>query len=217
MNSIEYMEAELAIAKDANHPGHLMPDIRGRRDILDLGGGMGQTTFALPLDVDQTVCVVDIDHHAIAEGRSRGKTHASIWFHEVDRKNPVPFLDSTFDLVYARVSLPYMHIDKTLKEVHRVLKTGGRVWLALHSFRHTLKMLRAALRKRDVIHALRISYVIVNGTLLHLTGVQASWPLAETFQTERSMRRAFRRSGLHLVSTEYGKGFVMQADKARGE
>lgn len=215
MNSIEYMEAELAIAKNPNHPGHLMPDVTGRKDILDLGGGMGQTALALPRTLDQLVWVADIDRDAISEGRKRSLGVYGIYFWHLTEGKRLPWRDETYDFVYARVSLPYMHIERTLKEVSRVLRPDGGVWLALHSFKHTLKMLRAALRKWDLIHALRISYVIVNGTLLHLTGVQASWPIAETYQTERSMKRAFKRAGLELVSVEHGKGFVITARKGQ--
>jgi SAM-dependent methyltransferase len=43
-----------------------------------------------------------------------------------------PFSDCSFDLVICRVSLPYMHIPKALREIRRVLRLGGRLWATLH-------------------------------------------------------------------------------------
>jgi ubiquinone/menaquinone biosynthesis C-methylase UbiE len=47
----------------------------------------------------------------------------------------LPYGNSEFDLVISRVSLPYTDLPKAAREMRRVLRTGGRIWLALHDFR----------------------------------------------------------------------------------
>ena len=37
----------------------------------------------------------------------------------------LPFADERFDLVFSRVALPYMDINRALREIARVLKRGG--------------------------------------------------------------------------------------------
>jgi ubiquinone/menaquinone biosynthesis C-methylase UbiE len=44
----------------------------------------------------------------------------------------LPFEDETFDRVVSAFALPYMNIQKTLAEIHRVLVPGDRLSLGLH-------------------------------------------------------------------------------------
>ena len=59
------------------------------------------------------------------------------------------------------------------------------------SYKHTVKMLRKAIHKRDYLDTARICLIIANGSVFHSTGIQI---LSETFQTESSMRRALKRA-----------------------
>src|SRR5207245_7299416 len=44
----------------------------------------------------------------------------------------LPFREASFDFVFSRVALPYMHIPKAASEMGRVLKPGGGLWCLLH-------------------------------------------------------------------------------------
>jgi ubiquinone/menaquinone biosynthesis C-methylase UbiE len=44
----------------------------------------------------------------------------------------LPFEQESFDRVISAIALPYMNIQKTLAEIHRILVPGGGLSLSLH-------------------------------------------------------------------------------------
>ena len=46
----------------------------------------------------------------------------------------LPYAQESFDLVIARVSLPYTYLAESLPEIRRVLVPAGRLWATLHTF-----------------------------------------------------------------------------------
>jgi len=72
---------------------------------------------------------VDCDIEAIEAGRRLAPPNIGL---VSARGEDLPFEDEYFDLVFSRVALPYMDINKALREISRVLKGGGDLWLALH-------------------------------------------------------------------------------------
>ena len=199
--SIEYHLAEFDIAHAGGDGRHLLPAIPGDcRRVLDVGCGIGQTLAALDLPRTVEAHGVDIDGEAIAFGSARFpnlklKTSAG---------ESLPYDAGYFDFLYCRVSLPYMHIPRALREFRRVLQPNGHLWLSLHP----LSMLR-----RDLTHALREgslrgvvyrSYAAFN-TLLLFAGRQIPYPLnqkrVESYQPSAIMRLALQRAGFGDIQT----------------
>ncbi|PYU30008.1 MAG: hypothetical protein DMG31_15100 [Acidobacteria bacterium] len=90
---------------------------------------MGQSLLAAQLPSDVQGYGVDCDIEAIEAGRRLAPPNIGL---VSARGEDLPFEDEYFDLVFSRVALPYMDINKALREISRVLKGGGDLWLALH-------------------------------------------------------------------------------------
>ncbi len=100
-------------------------DLHGRR-VLDLGCGAGEAAvwFAKQgADVvasDISAEFLDVVHRVAGLHGVRVQTHQG----DADR---LDFPDDTFDVVYAGNLLHHADLDRTLEQIHRVLKPGGRV------------------------------------------------------------------------------------------
>jgi SAM-dependent methyltransferase len=99
--------------------------------ILDLGAGHGQDSryFA-----EHGYDIVSTDFEESALELNRGKTSkklaTKISIQKLDLREPFPFTDSSFDVVYAHLSLHYFSGDQTkgiFAEIYRVLKPGGTI------------------------------------------------------------------------------------------
>lgn len=212
---VQYHLSELQIAQDPNAPGHLLPPIpAGCRAVLDIGCGAGQTLIASRLAGDVLACGVDPVAEALALGRSLNpqlQLGAAMGEH-------LPFASGSFDLVYSRVALPYMHIPQALREIERVLRPGGTVWLSLHPPAFALRTMVRALRAGSVKGALFPLYTLLNALLLPLLDRQLRWPFGrrvryESVQTAAGMRAALARAGFTGTRVTRGKFFVVTARK----
>ena len=216
MSTLEYHLAELAIARTKSDPRRVMPDLPADFDsILDLGCGAGQTLIACGLKPGILACGVDVDEEALRYG---SQIAPEINFARAGGE-ALPFSDQIFDVVISRVALPYMHIPTALSEVARVLKPGGHVWFTLHSSTLVWQWLFKALRNGNWKSVIYLSYVLLNGVLLHWTGQQLRFPLnrarCESFQTVSSIQRALEAAGFARVQTDYSpQVFVVKAVKA---
>lgn len=203
----EYHLAELKIALDSRHPAHILPPRLpvGHR-VLDLGCGAGQTLIAAYSD--RVAHGLDIDFTALRLGRSLTDR---VCF-ACGATDALPYRAEQFDLVVARVSLPYTNIPASLREIRRVLKPGGTLWMTLHDFRLVWNQAkRSGLRGKLVF-----AYVVLNSTLLHIFGRE--FPLLgryESFQTDRGILRALRRRNFDGISVAHkGAHFLVTATAA---
>jgi ubiquinone/menaquinone biosynthesis C-methylase UbiE len=138
---------------------------------------------------------VDIESKALDEARRR---YPQCLFLKAAGEN-LPFASGHFTHVDSGVSIPYMEIRKTFKELYRVLRAGGTVRISVHTWRLTLREFRVV---RSPIALCYRLYVLLNGISLHLNG-----PLfhflntgrIESFQTEAGMFRELRRAGFEDV------------------
>jgi ubiquinone/menaquinone biosynthesis C-methylase UbiE len=213
----EYHLRELKIARDLDDPKRIMPMFgEGDRIVLDVGCGAGQTLIASQLQPWVRAVGIDLDESALSLGRSLDKR---IHFVRASGER-IPFRDESFNFVFSRVALPYMHIECALSELWRVLRPEGRMWITLHSFSMTARNFRKQLMKLNTRGAASRLIVMVNGIGLHVVGRQLpDWlenRCKETFQTSQGMTRLLRRVGFENIRVDRTTSFVMTATKSLG-
>ena len=207
-----YHEAELAIARSPNDPRRILPTIPpDARSVLDVGCGAGQSLIALALPSSVLAVGLDRDSYALSLGAEWTSDVRFVCGSGVS----LPFADESFDFVFSRVALPYMHVPTALREIHRVLAPAGRMWLVLHGPSIVFSQLGQAVRGGHAKSALFQSYAAVNGALYHLTGRLLRWPVDgryESFQTRRIIPR-LRQVGFGDVQVESAPHFIVRARK----
>jgi SAM-dependent methyltransferase len=212
---IEYHQSELAIALDPSNPARAMPPILPRhKRILDVGCGMGQSLLAAQLPSDVEAYGVDCDIEAIEEGCRLAPPNIKLACAGGEK---LPFEDKYFDLVFSRVALHFMEIDKALREISRVLKDGGDVWLALHPASKVFARAKRSVWRGNLKDVLYCSYVLLNGALFNCFGIQISFlGRQETFLTVGGIVRAMKRAGLTCLPVQPSTHFIVQGQKPRG-
>lgn len=216
MESDQYHLQELAVAASGDDSRRIMPPILDSYSrILDVGCGAGQTLIASQPGAHVFAAGVDTNLSALALGKQIDSRLGFV----CAKGEALPFRSDYFDFVFSRVSLPYMHIHSALSEMWRVLKVGGSLWIVLHPFSMPASRLLEDLSKLKIKGAIYNLYVIANGLSMHSLGKQI--PLTtrsganESFQTNRGIMRALRKTGFENVKIDRGKFFVVTAAKAR--
>jgi ubiquinone/menaquinone biosynthesis C-methylase UbiE len=170
--------------------------------VLDVGCGNGQAL--IENCGDRYSFGLDIDLGVMRIGKALTKNVAFV----CGRAEALPFRDSSFDFVIARVSLPYTDILKSLREIRRVLKAGGQLWTL---FERLSLPFRTDLYKKPRFWAL-YPYLLLNTLFFH--ALTKSIPFIDGkyrgYQTIAALRRALKIAGfediqiakrLHLVAT----------------
>lgn len=100
--------------------------------ILDVGCGAGKLCFSFDdyLKGDCEITGGDLSEELLTRARQENqKKEAGIEFRHLDFNQPFDFPDGTFDLVSCSFAIYYAaNIPFTIKEMHRVLKSGGRLF-----------------------------------------------------------------------------------------
>lgn len=216
------MVSESAARISASKPGTLLaatiPMIlpvlnAGHRKVLDLGCGANRTLRELPLPAAAVRVGLDVDAETVKVAH---RDMADVHFAAGDAHR-LPFRSEYFDLVISKVTFPLLNIPVALREVHRVLRPTGQVWMTLHPFVMTGRRLVADLKTGRVRDAVYQTYAIVNGLLLEYMGWQVRYPLnrrrVESFQTVRGITRALLGAGFADVQFEMrsrGAGYEAQ-------
>ena len=98
--------------------------------VLDIAGGTGDLGLAFAPRVAPTGTVVhtDINEAMLREGRNRLLDKGLVLPTMVCDEEKLPFADGSFDIVTVAFGLRNMtHKDVALKEMNRVLRTGGKL------------------------------------------------------------------------------------------
>jgi ubiquinone/menaquinone biosynthesis C-methylase UbiE len=213
---IAYHLNELKIAQDRSDPRHCMPEIgENDRAILDIGCGIGQLFVASNLPEGVRAVGVDISEEVLQYGRTG---NPGIEFIRASG-DQLPFRSQEFDLVVSRVTLPYLNIPKAIREIARVTREGGRIWLSLHPFAMELKLLATSLRKTRPKGILFSCYGLLNGVFLDLFGTLFRLPMTDkyrSFQTERGMIRELKANSFEKIEVERGRHLVIRAVRGKG-
>ena len=182
----------------------ILPHLESRpRAVLDLGCGMRPTVTQLELDADALRVGIDFD--------------VAVRPDVVGDGHMLPFRAGSFDFVLSKVALPYMDIPWVLREIYRVLRPGGRVWMTLHPPRMAVMAARSALFLGHWRVAIHQMYALLNGLVLACFGrvLRAPWGL-ESVQTVAGIHNALRRSGFSEVTAELrarGTGYERDDDR----
>jgi ubiquinone/menaquinone biosynthesis C-methylase UbiE len=102
------------------------PMFKRKSTILELGCGVGRDAIFFS-ENGHKVVATDGSNVVISENKKR-LNDTGIEFDVLNMLKKFPFSSSTFDTVYSNLSLhyyTYKATPKIIKEVHRVLKTGG--------------------------------------------------------------------------------------------
>ncbi len=201
----QYHLGELTVALDPGHPANILPPaLPESHVVLDIGCGAGQTLIAAY--PDRVSYGIDVDAAALKLGRSLTNR---IRFTRA-RAEALPYPDQRFDMVVARVSLPYTNLRKSFLEIRRVLKSGGSLWITLHPFSMVWDYAKASRNYKGWIYFL---YILMNSTMFHFMRYQFPYlgGRYESFQTGAGMTRALRRMGFEDISIQRGRYFLVTA------
>ena len=204
MTTKDYHLGELKIALDPDDPRHVLPPgLPPLARVLDVGCGAGQSLIAAY--PDRLSFGIDIDLDALKVGRT---SSTRICFVN-STAEALPFMSNQFDLVFARVSLPYTNIPVSLREIRRVLKANGKIWLTLHSFAIPWKQAQKSNYKGKIY----LAYIVLNSLAFHVFQRQFSFlgKRYESFQSERGIRRALAQNGFDNIHIARARHFLVTA------
>jgi len=105
-------------------------NLRGGEQVLDIAGGTGDLALAFARQVGAHGCVwhTDINESMLRLGRERLIDQGFILPTLLCNAEALPFADGSFDLVSVAFGLRNMtHKDAALREMQRVLRTGGKL------------------------------------------------------------------------------------------
>jgi ubiquinone/menaquinone biosynthesis C-methylase UbiE len=204
-----YHLCELAVARDSTDPRHVNPPaFPTDRRVLDVGCGAGQTLVTCY--GDRCSFGVDVDLGALQLGRTMTKQISFV----CAAAESLPFSDGQFDVVIARVSLPYSNLRRSLREIHRVLKPGGFFWAVLHPL--SLRWFKKA-NLRKPLTLVKLMYVTLNTFAFHFTGMVFPYRCGryESFQTSSGIKRALMTAGFDRIVVSRQSHFVVTAEASQ--
>jgi ubiquinone/menaquinone biosynthesis C-methylase UbiE len=140
------------VVKQREHAIQRLAPQPGER-VLDIGCGPGLTTLALADAVGPQglVHAVDIAEPMLELARSRCATQAHVHFEKQDATRLL-HADDAFDIALATQVYEYLpDVDQALRELHRVVRPGGRVLLVDTDWESAVWASRDDARMRNVL------------------------------------------------------------------
>ena len=184
--------------------------MRGRT-VLDVGCGSGEDLMHPVFAEAVARWGIDPDERAIELGRKAFPGISLIHgFAE-----SLPFDDAHFDVVMARVSLPYTNIPVALAEIARVMKPGGHLFVTLHYWCLHAKWLANACRTGAWKRAVDLVFVTLASAWYALTGVVLRKPWGggrETVQCAFRIKQQLSSAGFRAIeSRRNGRDWIVTA------
>jgi len=183
----------------------------GHRDALDIGCGTSDTLETLALPPLSLRIGVEADREAVRVAAKRRSNCAGRIRFVVADGHALPFPARSFGIVISKVAMPYMNLPLALREVNRVLRPGGQVWMTLHPVRMALMRMLSGLRALAIRDVCFQTYTIVNGLLLHYWGRLIPFPL-----NRRKIESVQTLTGIARVLSATGFGDVLYERRSRG-
>ncbi len=218
------MSAEPATLMVAASIPTALPGVeQGYRDVLDLGCGTSRALDALALPARALRVGVDANRDAVraaAQQRvaTRPRSGSPVHFVVADGQ-ALPFRAESFGFVISKAAMPYMDVPAALREVNRVLRDGGQVWMTLHPVRMAVMRILSGLRTARIKDILYQTYAILNGLALHYWGRQFRFPLnrrrIESVQTLTGIAKALSAAGFVNVRYQTSSRGAGYEDKDR--
>lgn len=119
----DYWSIDRGNAEDYDRNLKLQTLFKSGERVLDVGCGSGTVAEFLQKKVNIKITGVDVSEVAIQEAKKRG-----IDARVIDAEGKLPFQDNSFDVVLWGDNIEHLFNPmKTLKDIHKVLKTGGRI------------------------------------------------------------------------------------------
>jgi ubiquinone/menaquinone biosynthesis C-methylase UbiE len=186
----QYHNVELSIALDPTHPNHILPPpLPKSARVLDVGCGAGQTLIAsYP---DRLSFGTDVDLDSLRFGKALTKDIGFV----NGRAEALPFKNQQFDLVIARVSLPYTNLALSLNEIRRVLRDNGEIWLRLHPFSIAWKQAQSRGYKSQIFFC----YIVLNSLCFHIARIQIPFSAEDMNRSRLKGASGARWSGAILA------------------
>lgn len=125
-NLARYMNPPADTCYSLEYAYHVLGDVRGRR-VLDFGCGNGENTVPLARRGAQVYAMdISLDIIKLAEQRLRlnGVTSGVKFF--VASGHDIALADESVDVVFGMAILHHLELPLVAREVHRVLRKGGR-------------------------------------------------------------------------------------------
>jgi len=94
--------------------------------ILELGCGTGSLTETLACPERGAIVSTDLDERFVRNASNRRRYQRDSFSFIVADAEYLPFLDGSLNLIVGISVLHHLYLDVALKEIHRVLKKGGR-------------------------------------------------------------------------------------------
>lgn len=103
---------------------HLLGDVHGAR-VLDFGCGSGGNTVLLAARGARVVGL-DLSEDLLTIARRRMRLNGLSALFAAGSAHALPFFDASFDVVFGNAILHHLDLRLAAREIHRVLRPGGR-------------------------------------------------------------------------------------------
>lgn len=189
-NAYEIWHGELGIDAAADTPWHrmlkpflLQENLTGKR-LLEIGCGRGDFSCWLAQNTSAAITAADFSQTAVAKGRDFAAALALQIRWQVMDIQSIAYPDNTFDFVVSSETIEHVPDPvHAVRELARVLKPGGRLFLTTPNYLNLIGLYRG--------------YARMKGTPFTETGQ----PINHFVMLPRT-RRWVRSAGLHVVHGE---------------
>jgi ubiquinone/menaquinone biosynthesis C-methylase UbiE len=172
--------------------------------VLDIGCGAGQELLPF-VRQGATGIGIDLMPHSARVGYAMFEKQGfkdKVFFLRGSGEN-LPFAENSFDVLICRIALMYMQVKPAVKEFARVLRTGGILFLKIHSPAYYWDKFSDGLKKRHFLSSIHAARVLAAGNWYLTTGQQPSNRLTaggEVFHTRKTLQREFQKFNLEIIS-----------------